>query len=70
MQMHVNDQNRGKNTLTQSEWYSMYLLRMGCTKTAVICRKPDPTKAEPLWKTDREGEGGEALLANILTETI
>lgn len=47
MEMHVNDQNGQINNLTLSEWNSMYLLRMVCTKTAVICRRPDPTKAEP-----------------------
>ena len=36
----------------------MCLLGMVHTKTAVICRQPDPTKAEPLWKTRRGGCGG------------
>lgn len=41
-----------------SEWYSMYVLRRGCTKPAVICRQPDPTKAEPLWKNRQRRGGG------------
>lgn len=60
MEMHVNDQNGQINSLTPSEWNSMYVLRMARTKTAVICRRPDPTtKAEPFWKTDRQRQEGE-----------
>lgn len=60
MEMHVNDQNGQINSLTPSEWNSMYVLRMARTKTAVICRRPDPTtKAEPFWKTDRRRQKGE-----------
>lgn len=56
--MHVSNRNRWLNSQPQSEWYSMYLLGMVCTKTAVICRQPDPTKAEPLWKNRQRRRGG------------
>lgn len=51
--MDVNDGNSWLNRQAQPEWYSMCLLGMARTKTAVICRQPDPTKAEPLWKNRR-----------------
>lgn len=57
--MDVHDRNRWLNSQPQPEWYSMFLLGMVRTKTAVICRQPDPTKAEPLWKNRRRGGGGD-----------
>lgn len=56
--MDVNNRNTWLNSQPQPEWYSKCLLGMVRTKTAVICRQPDPTKAEPLWKNRRRRGGG------------
>lgn len=57
--MSGNVRKRRLNSQPQSEWYSMFLVGMVRTKSAVICRRPDPTKAELLWKqTGKEWWGG------------